>query len=226
MRTLCPAPSSPSRSPTSNAVPKRSPGRSPRPGCGQAFDGTEVTPAGDGELDIELTLNGREVIARGRARAPVTLPDARSLDPVPLTLEPEIFLLLAPAAEPDPRIRHPARHPRDPHGARKDHPRGHKKKEKKTGSGKRGGWDADPLLPDEDAARDTYSGERVVLDNFVREFLLLELPMSVTRSDLPRIDYPASPPPSGGPDPKAEEPIDPRLAPLAAIASRLRQNKE
>jgi uncharacterized metal-binding protein YceD (DUF177 family) len=63
-----------------------------------------------------------------------------------------------------------------------------------------------------------------VLDSFVREFLLLELPMSVTRSDLPRADDPATAPPSGGPD-EAEH-IDPRLAPLAAIASRLRQNKE
>lgn len=189
----------------------------------QAFGGTEVTPSGDGELEVELSLNGREVIVRGRARAPVTLPDARSLDPVPLTLEPEIFLMLAPAAEPDTRQRHAARHRRDPHGARRE--RGHKHRNKQGGSGKHGaGWEEDPVLSDEDAARDTYSGERVVLDSFVREFLLLELPMSVTRSDLPRADNPASPPPSGGPD--EAEAVDPRLAPLAEIASRLRQNKE
>ncbi len=190
-----------------------------------AFEGTDVTPAGDGELTVELTLNGREVIVQGQARAPVTLPDARNLEPVPVTLEPEIFLLLTPAAEPDTRQRHAPRHRKDPHGARREHPRGHKRKGKPTAGGKRGsGWDEDPVLSDEDAARDTYSGERVVLDSFVREFLLLELPMSVTRSDLPGGDVPASPPPSG--DQEEAKRIDPRLAPLAAIASRLRQNKE
>jgi len=189
-----------------------------------AFEGTEVAPESDGELTVELTLNGREVFVRGRARAPVTLPDARSLEPVPLTLEPEIFLLLVPATEPDTRHRHAPRRRKDPHGARRD--RGHKQKAKHSaGGGKRSAvWDDDPMLSDEDAARDTYSGERVVLDSFVREFLLLELPITVTRSDLPRADDPASAPPSGGPD-EAEH-IDPRLAPLAAIASRLRQNKE
>lgn len=187
----------------------------------QAFEGTEVTPGGDGELEVELTLNGREVVVRGRARAPVSLPDARSLEPVPLTLEPEIFLLLVPAAEPDVHQRHAPRHRKDPHGARRGHPRGHKHKGKQ-GGGK--GWEEDPVLSDEDAARDTYSGDLVVLDDFVREFLLLELPMTVTRSDLPRADETASGPPSGGPD-EAER-IDPRLAPLAAIANRLRQNKE
>ncbi len=65
-----------------------------------------------------------------------------------------------------------------------------------------------------------------MLDGFVREFLLLELPMTVRRSDLPSTDDPAIAPPSAEPGGAEPRPIDPRLAPLAAIASRLRQNKE
>ena len=84
------------------------------------------------------------------------------------------------------------------------------------------------MLSDELAAQDSYDGEQVVLDPFVREFILLDLPMNVMRTDLPPAPDAAIAPPSESSDSShaAEQPLDPRLAPLAAIASRLRQNKE
>ena len=71
----------------------------------------------------------------------------------------------------------------------------------------------------EQAARDEYDGETVELDGFVREHLLLELPLFPVRSDLPFDPTPATdtPPDEAGPV------LDPRLAPLAALASELQR---
>ncbi|HMR80646.1 MAG TPA: hypothetical protein PKD61_36300, partial [Polyangiaceae bacterium] len=55
-----------------------------------------------------------------------------------------------------------------------------------------------------------------MLDPFVREFLLLDLPMVPVSSDLPTGAIPAIPRP---PAESGEKPVDPRLAPLAAIAA-------
>ena len=69
-----------------------------------------------------------------------------------------------------------------------------------------------------------FKGEQIELDDFVREFLLLELPMVVTRPDLPADTDKAYGPPS--PELGTERPIDPRLLPLVAIKSRLSNPKE
>jgi len=135
-----------------------------------------------------------------------------------VNLEPEVLLLLAPAHTPPksrPRHARPRRRDRN----RQPHPAEQPKKQRQG----KGDWSVDPVLTDEDAARDTYSGESIVLDGFVREHLLLELPMRPLRSDLHSdSDAAMAPPPAQA----AESQVDPRLAPLAAIAQRLRQNKE
>src|SRR5215471_9992755 len=69
----------------------------------QAFEGTEATVRKPGRLTVTLSKNGREVMVRGKARAYVTMPCARTLDPVDFDLEPEIFLLLAPPGHGNPR---------------------------------------------------------------------------------------------------------------------------
>jgi hypothetical protein len=88
------------------------------------------------------------------------------------------------------------------------------------------GWDRDPVLGREEASHDTYDGERVVLDDFVREFIMLELPMAPRRSDLPLEADAATTPAPQDPGAASGPPVDPRLAPLAEIASRLRKTKE
>jgi uncharacterized protein len=75
------------------------------------------------------------------------------------------------------------------------------------------------LLSAEEAARDEYSGETLELDAYVREHLLLELPLFPVRSDLPFESEAATNTP---PDESGAAP-DPRLAPLAALASQLKQ---
>jgi uncharacterized metal-binding protein YceD (DUF177 family) len=199
----------------------------------RALEGTEAVP-GDrpGELEIEFSKNGREVMARGQLSVDVTMPCSRTLEPVPVEVASEVFLLLTPATTLDVGARRPRRVDREsPRDAREKGTTG-KAAEKSTHSkgrpsgkqsGGGAGWVEDPVLTEQDAARDTYSGEQIVLDRFVREFILLELPMFPMQKGLPS-EEPATIAASGV-EPSAERPIDPRLLPLVEIASRLR-NKE
>jgi uncharacterized protein len=166
---------------------------------------------GPGELRVELTKNGQQVIVRGQAQVAVTMPCVRTLDPVDIDLSPEIFLMLEPAPEQKPRQR---RKPQDPAAPAPARPR------KRKGPN----WRDTPELSQEGAAQDTYDGEEIVLDPFVREFLLLELPMSPVRTTLPN-----DPEPARGDAESSERtspPLDPRLMPLLAIKSRLQNQKE
>jgi len=97
----------------------------------------------------------------------------------------------------------------------------------------RGGWSDDPELEPTDAAQDTFEGEQIVLDSFLREFILLELPMFPVRQDLPSlpVEVRASGPdvrqnPDAGPPSESETPLDPRLAPLAELKDRLQKQKQ
>lgn len=189
-----------------------------------AFANTEAKPSGPaGHLTATLSKTGREVMVRGRARAEVTLPCARTLDPTTYLLDAELFLLLEPRTE---RGGGPARKPATGGKAAREAAKPAPARPTKTrrvagerGAGKRS---EEPLLAEEDAAGDTYDGERVVLDAFVREVLLLELPAFPLREDLRSEATPAidSPPEAAGGG-RAGAALDPRLAPLAAIASRL-----
>ena len=168
----------------------------------RALEDTEASVrAGPGRLEVELTKNGRDVMVRGSVSCELNMPCVVTLDPVEVDVKADIFLLLSPAG---PRAPHRA----PPRGAQ---PRGKSKN----------GWARDPELLDEDAARDTYEGSEVVLDPFVREFILLELPLFPKRSDLPLSETPAIP---RAPEAdRSEGPVDPRLLPLAELKSRLGQ---
>jgi uncharacterized metal-binding protein YceD (DUF177 family) len=187
----------------------------------QVLAGTEATPVRDGEATLEFSLNGREVVVRGRARVDVTMPCARTLDPVDISIAPEIFLLLEPLGQ--------ARARPTPHRGRGQRPGRSAPKGPRPGRSAEhdiAGWSSDPTLTDAESARDTYAGDQVVLDSFLREFVLLELPMVPLRSDLRSAEVAAI----GGALSTAaapeDPPVDARLAPLAAIASRLRSSKE
>ncbi len=220
-----------------------------------ALENTEATPGErPGELDVELSKNGAEVLVRGRARVEVVVPCARTLAPITLSLTPEIFLLLRRAA-PQPRAslassesaakasrssgeRAGGRRPRE-RGPHKHRPHDREKRPARHhGSG--GGWAHTPVLDERDAAEDTYDGEQIILDSYVREFILLELPMFPVRQDLPSlpVDARGAAPGSGseqesaspetssvGPRGAPVAPIDPRLAPLVELKERLGQKK-
>jgi uncharacterized metal-binding protein YceD (DUF177 family) len=174
-----------------------------------ALDATDASPHEEGRVRVELTKNGEDVVIRGRAHVVVTMPCSRTLEPIQVELDPEIFLLLS-------RAREPARPPRH---ARTPQPFAQKRRSPRPSRGKE--WADEPRLSDDEAARDVFHGESVVLDAFLREFILLELPMNPVRSDLhgpPEQATAPRPVPTGSPDP--------RLAPLAALLDRMRDHRD
>lgn len=151
----------------------------PRAWLAAAFEETDATPLGDGEIDLRISKSGPDVVVHGHARAEVELPCARCLEPARVKLEPKISVLMVPAAK----------------------LRDADEREHEMGAG-----EAD-VLP--------YDGENVVLDDLVRDDLLLEVPMIPLCSEgCPGIpSVPAS----------AGKAIDPRLAPLLALKKETKE---
>jgi uncharacterized metal-binding protein YceD (DUF177 family) len=173
----------------------------------RALSDAQAVPLGPGEATVELTKSGELVLVRGRAHVKVTVPCVVTLDPVPLDLEPEIFLQLAKAAEPSSRGKAEPPGPKKKGGPK---PGAHGRKHKE-----------EPELSAEEAAYDTFRGEEIALDDFFREFILLEIPPYPRRSDLPSPEESISSRPLADPDVEAK-PLDPRLAPLLGLANRLK----
>ena len=174
-----------------------------------ALADTEASPRGSGSVEVSLSKDGRQVIVKGRIKAPLTMPCARTLDPVDVDVDTELLLMLSPAPAPAPPVK------------------ASKKKRKGSKIEQERGKDSGRLakeraLSDRDAAQDFYSGDEIVLDDFVREFVVLELPMFPLRSDLREVDNPAIPGPPEQASAGTGNRIDPRLAPLAKIAGRLK----
>lgn len=173
-----------------------------------------ASPRGAGSVTLELAKQDRDVMVRGHAEFCAVLPCVVTLDPVTFDLRPEIFLMLTQGkASAKGRAGGPApsKAPVVPIPKRKK---------------RRAGNDVEPELSPEDAAKDTFEGDEIVLDEFIREFLLLELPLYPRRPDLPSPEESIVSRPLAGPT--GEQSIDPRLEPLAKLAARLRgaANKE
>jgi uncharacterized protein len=180
-----------------------------------------AVPLEPGTASLELMKTGATVMVRGSARVKLTVPCVVTLDPVPLELAPEIFLELAREPETNERAKGAGKSPVK--GAPAAPPKAAKPKPERRG-GRRRGKD-DPELSDEEAAYDTFQGEEIVLDPFLREFILLEIPPYPRRSDLPSPEESLSSRPLEGPVAE-DKPIDPRLMPLLGLANRLRGAKE
>ena len=192
------------------------------------FEGTEATPRAAGSATVELSKSGRDIMVRGRAEVAISMPCVVTLDPLDIELSPEIFLMLAPAptAEPAGKGGKGGKGGKKRPGTSAEVPA----EARRAASRKRGADDDDEegeLLDAVSAARDTFEGSQIELDSFIREFLLLELPMFPRRSDLPSSPGPAIGPRLATAETDEQEPvIDPRLQPLAALRSRLRDTKE
>jgi uncharacterized metal-binding protein YceD (DUF177 family) len=188
----------------------------------QALADASAVPLSPGEVTVELSKMGNMVLVRGEARVKVTVPCVVTLDPLPFDLAPQITLQL---------LQQPEAPARPAKGAKATAPDALPTKGKGTArphDGSRGKKSKDdPELTDEEAAADTFQGEEIVLDDFFREFILLEIPAYPRRSDLPSSEESISSRPLADPTVEAK-PLDPRLAPLLGIAQRLKgsANKE
>src|SRR5262245_24080749 len=97
-------------------------------------------------VSVRLSRSGTDIVVRGRIRADLTTPCARCLNPAPVHIDAELSLLLKPATA----------------EAKKANSSAQKEVEYEFAA--------------EDADLDTYDGETVVLDPFLREAILLEVP--------------------------------------------------
>ncbi len=178
-----------------------------------AFEATELTAEAPGRAELTISKTGDRVLVEGHASVTVSLPCSRTLDPASYDLRAEVRLSLSPVAAPARPDRRAPRPGPETSGAAAGRTRRPQTAEERE-------------LSDQESEQDTYEGEQITLDDFLREFLLLEVPMMPLRSDLRADSEPAIPPSpresvDGDPDF-----IDPRLQPLAAIAERLKNKKE
>ena len=168
-----------------------------------------LTGTAPGHVTARLSRSGKDgIVVRGKVKAELVTPCARCTEDARVSIDTELTLLLTPAKE-----AHPSHGTRAPHAAHAPH----------AGAGANG--KAKPAAKDdeeyeftaEEADVDHYDGETVVLDPFVREAILLEVPnFPLCSEDCTGI--------AAAPSPVSEETgprIDPRLAPLAALRSKL-----
>lgn len=152
-----------------------------------------LTGVAPGHFAGRLSRSGKDsIVVRGKVKADLVTPCARCLDPTRVLVDTELTLLLQPA-KPDPRANG-------------------------KGPAKTKAAEVEYEFSADEADVDHYDGESVVLDPFVREAILLEVPnFPLCSEDCPGI-RPAAP---GPPSEEAPPPVDPRLAPLAALRAKL-----
>lgn len=162
-----------------------------------AFQGTGVRgDAGgrEGEVSVHAQRNGHEILVHGKANARLVAECGRCLKDLPIEVACDLAALYTPAAGSGGR------------GARAPHEDDEE-------------LDLDPDEPD----REFYTGEQVEIDDLVRDYLLLEIPMQ-PRCDLgwdcPNLELPEELRGEGGVHSQSdgEDRIDPRLLPLRKLA--------
>jgi DUF177 domain-containing protein len=142
----------------------------------------------DGSVAVRYSRSGDDVVVNGRVRARVVTPCVRCLEPVEIPVDAELALLFVPTASTKAATLHRHAAPGE-----------------------------EVEFTSDEADTEVYDGEKVVLDPYVREALLLEVPAFPLCSEAcPGI---APPPPAEGAEARAET-IDPRLAPLLALRSK------
>jgi uncharacterized protein len=158
-----------------------------------ALEECEMQPAGrEGRIDAHFTKSGNDVLVQAQVDVELAIPCARCLKTVELRPNIEMALLLRPTTPAN-----PAKRPkRGAERAGADEPEGE-------------------LAPDE-ADLDTYEGDEVVLDRFLREAILLESPTFPLCSEACEGIRPAS----DSVSPTGHAVTDPRLLPLLELAKR------
>jgi uncharacterized protein len=148
------------------------------------LEGTDVQPGGgDGELDLRLSKSGADVVVRGTVTAEVSVSCARCLQPARFVVREPLSALVVLAG-----------------GVAAPHRPGDKADEADE---KSGALDQADVIP--------YDGETVVLDDLVRDEVLLGIPMIPLCSETCPGIRPEAPPES------ALSGIDPRLRPLLRL---------
>ncbi len=163
-----------------------------------ALEGTEVAVGGvDGALSLRLSKSGTDVVIRGTLKADLVVPCGRCLEPAKVAIREAVSALAVPRA-----------------AMRESTGHGHEHHEDKDG-------DEDADLAPEQADMIPYDGETLVLDDLVRDELLLGVPMIPLCSEGCAGIRPSSQSQAQPDEAPAEAPIDPRLRPLLRLKKQL-----
>jgi len=182
------------------------------------LEGHEATPSGpDGLLDVRASKSGNTVVIHGTLRADLEVPCARCLTPVPLPIDEQLSLLFVPGKMTPP--------PLSPKAVAKDASDKRDARTVKAAARRNAAEVEEYEISAEDADTLPYDGEVVLLDDVIRDELILETPIFPLCSE----DCPGMSPPPGesapGPvDPSAvrdaDADIDPRLRPLLRLKTK------
>lgn len=159
---------------------------------GSGFKGD--VSGGAGRVDVHAQRNGKEILVHGRCKARLLGECGRCLKGLPIEVEAEIATLYSPA---------------DPTGT-------HRRSARERADDE--DIEIDPSAPD----REYYSGDQLAIDDLVRDYLMLEVPMQ-PRCDLgwacPNLDLPEHLRAPEGVSTKGfgEGDIDPRLSQLKKL---------
>ena len=150
----------------------------------------EATTAGtDGLLDVRASASGTAIVVHGTLRADLTVPCARCLDPVAVKIDEPLSLLFVPGhvhsapASPAREAKGPAAKEGKPGGKGPAGPSGPPGSPSLPGSpgspGRRRkrAEDNEREISSEEADTLPYDGETVVLDDVIRDELILETPI-------------------------------------------------
>lgn len=175
-----------------------------------AFEGHEATAAStDGVLAVRASKSGHDVVVDGTLDATLSVPCARCLTPFELPLHSDIQVLYVPAS----RVKAPA--PKKDVAGPGTEKRSAKEKEDEE----------EYEFTSEEADTLGYDGETVVLDDLVRDELMLEIPMIPLCSEACTGMSPAPGEPQAPSEAGQGQRIDPRLAPLLQFRSRAKEPK-
>lgn len=174
------------------------------------FEGHEATASSsDGTLAIRASKSGHDVVVDGTLDATLSIPCARCLTPFDLPIHADLQVLYVPAD----RVKAPTP----------------KKDAAGPGSDKRSAKEKEAEeeyeFTSEEADTLGYDGETVVLDDLVRDELLLEIPMIPLCSEACTGMSPAPGEPQARSEDGQDRGIDPRLAPLLQFRSRAKEPK-
>lgn len=209
----------------------------PLPWLQRAFEDTDVSATAPGHADVRLSKTGHDIIVRGKVTGEISVPCARCLNPTPFTVDTELSLLLRPAkGDHTPHGgghgAHASHGAHAAHGSHASHvaardaaaktaakdPARNAASPKNGAPKKRAPRDEEEYeFSAEEADSDVYDGETVVLDDFLREALLLEAPSFPLCSE----DCPGIRPAAKAASDRGEPSIDPRLSPLRALKTKL-----
>ncbi|MEO8878269.1 MAG: YceD family protein [Polyangiaceae bacterium] len=200
------------------------------------LEGTEIKSGDrDGEVSVRVSRSGTDVVVHGHLHAELIAPCARCLADAAVTVDGPLALLMVPSkkiakavAKAAPRVKTEDASEKKTE-AKVAGASGHKadakqeKKAEKSRAGKRRSEEDDDLScsPD-DADVAPYDGDTVVLDDVVKDEILLEIPMiPLCSEDCAGISPPAVEEVSSTSKEEGEaEHIDPRLLPLLALKKR------